>query len=236
MKSVSAIASTEPITNTPDRHDVTWLGRVRFDFRAKSVDMRIDGMFITFMSVAPNLVQQLGTAVDTTGVPCEVCQQIKLLGCQGNHPSGDVNLAFFQIDGQAILAKHRRSWPLRFTVQCGAAAKYRAYPGDKLVQGEGLGHIVIRADVQAEYAIRLVGLGCEHQHRCVTHALAYSSTDLQATHTGQTEIENNQSPGAFLSGIEPVAAIVCHYDLIAEFQEVQLQQLCDITLVLNDQD
>ena len=115
MESVGAIVSTEPITHTPDRHDITRLAWVRLNFRAKSVDMRIDGMFIAFVSEAPHLVQQLATGIDPARVLREVCQQIKLLGCQFDFMPVDVNLAIVQIDAQAIVVELCRACPLRLS-------------------------------------------------------------------------------------------------------------------------
>src|SRR5687767_5483952 len=60
------------VTHAPHGEDVFGVGSVFFDFGAQAVDMRIDGMLIAAVLVAPDFVEQLRARVDSSRVLCEV--------------------------------------------------------------------------------------------------------------------------------------------------------------------
>ena len=66
--------------SSPHREDELGLIRTGLDFRAQSVDVRIDGVLVTAVAIAPNLVEELGAAENAARMLGKVQQQVELLG------------------------------------------------------------------------------------------------------------------------------------------------------------
>ena len=95
-----------------------------------------------------------------------------------------------------------------------AAPEHRAHPGDELPRGERLGHVVVRAELQADDLVDLAVLGGQHDHRDVG-ALAQRPADLAAGQAGQHEVEQDQVGAGAVEGLDRVRAGRADRDLEA---------------------
>ncbi|GAO25994.1 hypothetical protein ALISP_5814 [Alicycliphilus sp. B1] len=76
-----------------------------------------------------------------------------------------------------------------------APAQDGAYAREQLAWLEGLGQVVVGADLQADHAVHGVALGGEHQHRHLggrARQRAYAPAHLQAVHVGQHQVQDHQ--------------------------------------------
>ncbi|MNT32330.1 hypothetical protein D3C72_1682030 [compost metagenome] len=93
----------------------------------------------------------------------------------------------------------------------GAAAHQRAHAGFQLGQREGLGHVVVGAQIQALDAfVDAVGRG-QDQHRQHRAAGAQALEHLQAGHARQSQVQDQQVEGLGRQGrvgTEPVGNMV----------------------------
>ena len=70
------------------------------------------------------------------------------------------------------------------------ASHRRADPGEELARRERLGHVVVGADLEAEYAVCLLGSGRHHHDRNIG-ARPELARDLEAVAAGQHQIEDD---------------------------------------------
>jgi hypothetical protein len=107
-------------------------------------------------------------------------------------------------------------------------------PGHELTRGEGLGHVVVGTEFEAEHPVDLVVARREHDDRQVgpgPHPAAHLEPVDRA---GQTEIEDQQAGVAVLDDPErglTVGRLVHPVPLAAQ---VQLDQIGDVGVVLDD--
>ena len=113
----------------------------------------------------------------------------------------DANHAGFAVDLQPSEAQHR----LRRARRDPAAAQDRANARLQLARVEGLGEIVVGADLESDDAVRVLAARGQHQDRRL-RAGADRATDLEAVDIGQHHVENDGvERGRFERG-EPIAA------------------------------
>ena len=65
-------------SRAPDGEDAARLGRVVLDLGAQPVDVRVDGVLVTLVLVAPDLIQQVQPRIDLVGMAGEEMQQVEL--------------------------------------------------------------------------------------------------------------------------------------------------------------
>src|SRR5437868_5476884 len=97
----------------------------------------------------------------------------KLLAAHGDQPA-------HEIDGEIAAAEDR---PLALLLQ--AVAQRRAHPGMELVDAEGLGQIVVGAEVEGLDLAALVGAAGEHDDGHRRSLLAQPPDDLEPVEAGE---------------------------------------------------
>ena len=127
---------------------------------------------------------------------------------------------------------------LRLARRAGGPAQDRLDPQDQLPGGEGLDHVVVGAELQADDAVHLLGLGGEHEDRDVAHrdALLQQPADLQAVHAGQHQVEDDQVRLAALRHLEGGLAVLGGLHRHAGLPQVVGDDLDDVGLVLHHED
>ncbi|GAB3874278.1 hypothetical protein GCM10029964_015980 [Kibdelosporangium lantanae] len=114
-------------------------------------------------------------------------------------------------------------------------AQQRTDPRHQLTRAERLGDVVVRAQVQSQQEIVLRGPGGEHQHRQVGLA-PQDPAHVQAVHTGQHDVEDQQVGAVPADLVERVPAVVHdHHGVLLAFQ-VAPDQLGLFGVVLGEDD
>ena len=155
--------------------------------------MRVDGVFVAVVSIAPHAVQQFQATENTTRVRRKVQQQVELPGGQIDGLAAYGRAARRGIDLQAanpdlVLASLCGTLPQFSTAQDRFDAR------DQFENAEWLGDVVVGTDLEAHHAIQFRRLRRQHQYGYSTRVLAKTTTDFQPVDTGQPEIENDQVP------------------------------------------
>jgi len=164
----------------------------------------------------------------------QTIQQFQLLGGSFHHLALDPQLVAVHIQPQVIELDD----PLGALGGCGgslAAAQHRLDARHHLFCVKGLYHVIVCAQLQAQYLVEGLALGGKHHHRGVAR-LADAAADLKAVHAGHHHVQQHH---VRLDGVElfqSLFAIVCHRDLIALLGQVQPQQLADVGVVVHHKD
>ena len=116
-----------------------------------------------------------------------------------------------------------------------AATQDRLHPSDDLARAEGLGHVVIGAQLQAEDPIDLAVPGSEEQHG---HAAARPdpAAHLEAVDVGQTDVEHDHRRPLLLDEFQSAPAMVRLQDAEPGVAQVHVEQVGDVGVVLDDDD
>ena len=72
-----------------------------------------------------------------------------------------------------------------------AAAQQRTHPRLQLGEPEGLGEVVVGAEVETDHAVELAGAGGDDQDAAVEAAVAGRAAHVEAVHVGQPEVEDH---------------------------------------------
>ena len=104
----------------------------------------------------------------------------------------------------------------------------------QLLDGEGLGHIIVRAHVQPHNLVGHVILGGEHDDGHVV-VLADAAAHLDAAQLGQHQIQQYQIAPPGLVLLDGAAPVVRYADVVALVHQFQLKIARQLLLVLNNQ-
>jgi hypothetical protein len=110
-----------------------------------------------------------------------------------------------------------------------------ADPGDELFGAEGLGHVVVRTELEPDDPVRLIRACGQHddRHRRLP---AQRPCHVEAVETGQPQVEDHEigMPGARLAQRRRAVARGGHRE--AGALEVVARQANDVGLVIDDED
>jgi len=115
-----------------------------------------------------------------------------------------------------------------------ASSEHRAEPSQELAGAEGLGDVVVGANLQPHHAVRLVSPRGEHEDR--NAALAADATDdFQAVDAGHHDVEEHGIECPDAQQLEPLQAIrgADHRDAVL-LQE-RLQEFLEPAVVIDEQ-
>ena len=157
-------------------------------------------------------------------------QHLQLLGGHFHGLSLIVYLILFQADRQP-----REGQGVLFTAGGGGTAQHSLDAGQQLLALKGLGHVVVRAQLQAQHLIKGFLLGGQHDDgnlRYLPHGAAY----LPAVHARQHDIQNHQAGGILLEGGQRLIPAAINGRIVAILFQIQLYQLGDVGIVVHDHD
>ncbi len=179
--------------------------------------------------VAPHPVHQLVAREDQARVAGEEPEQVELLGRQLQRPSvaGDLAGAGVDHEGSGLDAPRART--------PGGAPQHRPHPRHELTRGEGLGDVVVGAQIEAHDPVGLLPPGGEHDHRDLG-SRPDPAAQLQAVDARQHHVEHHQlGLGALdqVAGGDAVAGLEGAVPLAAQ---VGGDDLAHDRLVVDDQD
>jgi len=137
--------------------------------------------------VAPNLVQQLGTAMDPFRMGHEKVQQAEFRGPQVQQPPVARDPVGYRVQAQPLHIHRILRHLGRPTAQHGLD------PGLQLPGGKGFGNVVIGPRIQAGDFVLLVAPGREHDNGHIPGPVIapQAAGQLEARHAGQHPVQQN---------------------------------------------
>src|SRR5438093_13361985 len=159
--------------------------RPLLDLLAQAVDVDLDRVVADLFAPLAQALDQLVLADQATGTLQQHLQQRQLARRQLDHLVVDVGHAAGGIEGQ---------WPMLDDGGRGAQPA-AAQPPDarfQLLQREGLGHVVVGAEIEALDALLDAVGRRENQHRQRRAARAQLAQHFEAVQLGQAEVEDQQ--------------------------------------------
>jgi hypothetical protein len=181
--------------------------------------------------VAPHVLQQL---LAGDGLPLaldEVAQQLVLARRHVEGllaPLAAVGLEVQLHVGEAV-AREAALAPVR-------AAEDGPHPGQQLADGEGLGHVVVGAQLEPDHLVDLLPARGEHDDGLVEALAAQGLADLQAAGPGQHDVEDDEVRLVLAGALQPRHAVGGGDDLVALELEVVLEPEHHVRLVFHHQD
>ena len=140
------------------------------------------------------------------------------------------HLAAGGIDAEAIDLDDFRDLALAL-----GAAEDGLDAGDQLARVEGLRHVVIGADLEADDAVDVVAAGGEDDDGDVA-GLAELLADGEAVHLGHHDVEDDEVRADGLGLLERLLAVVGGFDAEALVVQVEAGKLNDVLLVIDNED
>ena len=106
----------------------------------------------------------------------------------------------------------------------------------QLAQPEGLGQVVIRAQLQSDDLVHLVIPRGEHQDRRLGAGRTQSAQQLEAVDAGESHVQDDEIRGQLAGDGQPLFAVRRDGHLVSLLLEGVLETPRDRELVLHDQD
>jgi hypothetical protein len=125
--------------------------------------------------------------------------------------------------------------PLARTCSQAEAPQQRLDACHEFQHREGLGQVVVGAQLQAKDAVHLARPCADDDDRRVARHGAGAAADLEAVHAGQHQVEHQRVPMAALQFAQARVAVRGVFDHIAFVAQVHAQQFGDVGVVLDDQ-
>ena len=116
------------------------------------------------------------------------------------------------------------------------APQHRAHASEELAQREGLGDVVVGAQLEAEHAVDLGAARGEHDHGHVDAAAAELPADVPAAQPGHHDVEQYEVGRVAQGERERVLAVRRRGGLVALEAQVVLEAAHDLGLIVHDQD
>ena len=190
--------------------------------------MDIDGAVEHVGFAVPYLGQDFLAREDAAGVPCQQAQYAELLGRELQRLAGCQHEFLFEVDGQGARPEQGAfGFALR-------AAHHGLHAGEELVEGEGLGHVVIAPGGEAREHVAFGVFGREEDdgYGVVEH-FAEVFGKLEARHAAEHHVEQDQ---AVVRGeqLECFFGTFGGVHLVARIFQVDLQNFPQVGLVVYD--
>src|SRR5256886_9646407 len=142
----------EPVTDAEYRQQVPWIVRIRLHLAAQVLDVGVDGALVRLERDPANGTQQLSAAEDPPRLTRHGRQQLELGRRQLDPPPGDRQLHAGHVELDVAGTNQ-----IGGLTRGPAPARARAHTGDKLLGTEGLRQVVVRAQLETDQLVGLVG-------------------------------------------------------------------------------
>ena len=198
------------------------------DFRAEGGDAAIDAAAGDDDAVAPDGIHDGLASKGAAGALEEELQEAEFLRGEGNICAAAEEAVG---DGvEAAIAELIRGGG------GGMAAEEGLRAGDEFADAEGLGDVIVGAEIEAADDVFLLALCGEHEDGHGEFFRADGAADFKAVEAREHDIEDDEVRGAVEGGIEALLAVAGGADLVAEGGEVVLEGAEDGGVVFDDED
>ena len=187
--------------------------------------------FETLEIVAEDPVQKFHPGEGPPRFPGQHLQQPELGGSEihdlASHPDLVATAVYHQV-GKAHLRRTMRGL-------FADPAQHCPHPGYQFAGAEGLGDVVIGAQIQADESIRFGGLGREHDDRHLGLGLQ-DTADVEPIHLGQQQVQHDQVRPSLAGQLQGFQAVVSDEHPVAVPLQIEPDQVHDLPVVVNHQD
>src|SRR5260370_27011608 len=191
------VAPLEAEPDTAHGGDVARALGVVTELAAQPRDVHVEGLGGPPPFAVPHLAHDLFPGDHLAGLVHQHRQQVELLGSEVKLGVTKPRPAGLGVHPDALGHAGFRA----------AATEQGPDPGEELREAERLGDIVVRAGVEADHRVHLIGTRREDQDR---HRLAFgaqAAADFQAVKAWQAEIEHDQVDPAGQGGVQGAGAV-----------------------------
>ena len=115
-------------------------------------------------------------------------------------------------------------------------AEDRANPGDELPRAEGLGHVVVGAQLETDDPVDLVVAGGDEQDGGPVVVRPHPAAHLDAVHAGQADVEDDRDGVEPADGVERRRTVGLDLHPEAVLAQVEPDEVGDGAVVLDDED
>ncbi len=131
-----------------------------------------------------------------------------------------------------------RRLPRRLGTRALRPAQQRVDTGHHLLRAEGLGDVVVGAELQPDDAVHLVGAGGDHDHGQVGEPVVVAdvTADFEPVHAGQHAVEDDEVGAVRMHPRQRVGAVADGVHVVVGTFEVVPQEVSDVRVVLDDED
>ena len=123
----------------------------------------------------------------------------------------------------------------RLVALAGGPAQQGPDPGQQLGQPEGLRHVVVRAGVEADDRVDLLGARREHEDQLLGAHLADLAAHLEAFDVREAEVQHQQVEALVRGPLDPLPALRGSDDVVALPTEHPLERGADVLVILHQQ-
>ena len=197
---------------------------------AKVLHVAVDGALIALKVVAENLLNQLHTVVDTTGMTSKRGEQLKLGSGQVHFLVLDQNLVARDIDDQIAEVEYLDGG----LVGLMGTAEQSANARNKLARRERLDQIVVGSELEADNTVFDLALGGKHDNRHI-RGVANGAANALTGNLREHEVEHDQVELMLLELLDSRLAVAHAHNPIALALEIGSDSVTDCLLILDQQ-
>src|SRR5438034_851928 len=184
---------------TPAVHGLNESGRrgIVSEFAAQSGYVLVDraGGHLDVVGCAPDPGNQVGARYSVAAAQREQLQNLKFALRERHAPAVSPGFARTKIDDYVAGIEAPRG------VVTGGAPQQSAYSSDELHKTEGLGNIVIGAELQTAHPVHLLPSRCQYQHQGVARSRSQFFEHVKAGDPGQHHIQYDE-------GVDPAERLL----------------------------
>ena len=196
---------------------------------AQMADVDVDGAGVAVLGVAPDVLEQRLAAQHPAGGAGEGAEdleldvgELRLLAAQGHHAAAEVDRQVAALDRLLLgrVADHPR------------APQGGLDPAAELAHREGLGDVVVGADLEPGDLVGLAAFRGQHDDRHLA-ARAQLAADLDPVELGQHQVEDDEVEARLVEALERFAAVVGAGHVVAVLAQRIAEQRLDRLLVVH---
>ena len=201
------------------------MGRILLDLGAHALDVHVEGLRVADVIGAPDAVDELVSGHHAPLVLHEVFEQFEFLEREEHAFAAHGDLMLANLHGD--VAAHQRDVVVDHTAgldRALIAPQDRADAREQLAERVGLGHVIVRADLQTDDFVDLGAFGGEHDDR---HAalLADAPAQGRAVDARQHQVEQHQVDAALGEQLQALLTAGCGGDVVALARQLVHQGL-----------
>jgi len=221
----------ETVPDAAFGQNVGRIGRISFELLAEIVDIEPKVVRLIAVFVPPDLGEQLFVGDHPACVLDKVVEKAELSGAELDQLVVDPYLPSVEVNPQALIDTDglvdRRGGRL-------GATENGLYAADHLPWAEGLGDVVVGAELKAPNTVILLALGGEHDDGH-TRDLADKTQRVEPVQIGHHDIQENQVGQVVLELLQGARARIRVQNLEPVVLEVQTDEVDNAGLVIDDQ-